>query len=351
MISAAGIEDQELSVGSERSGIHDPAIARGRDLARRPGSRSRGLFRCRRSRRARRIRGSGAVDRQRQRALARRRRRSRARAGPGSLQRARGWPSVGPALPGPPRAAARAAAAISCSSWPIRSLRLSACRASCGGPLRAPPRAPSRFRLACAGAPATSTVMRVLSSRKCGEITAEAVAFGSNFAAHAHEFGEIGDQRVGLDLHVGQHRAEQDRGAHRLQRILRANQQGRRRPAARCAAGPRAPRRSRRGGWRASGGRVSSLPLSAVEPLFGRGDAVLDVADACAAELDQRRVELAAVLADRVDLGLELGGEVGGLLLLGLDLVQLLLPRALGGLRRATAVARRRPAVCAAPDG
>ena len=72
---------------------------------------------------------------------------------------------------------------------------------------------------------------------------------------------------------------------------------------------------------------MSSLPQS-VEPRFGRRDAVLDGADV-GRGTDQQLVELAAVLADRVELGLELGGELGVLLLLGLDLVEFLLPRAL----------------------
>ena len=68
--------------------------------------------------------------------------------------------------------------------------------------------------------------------RKCGEITTERVPFGSYFGPYSYELGKIGDQRIDLDLHVGQHGAEQDGGAHRLERVLGAHHQGGRRPAA-----------------------------------------------------------------------------------------------------------------------
>ena len=43
------------------------------------------------------------------------------------------------------------------------------------------------------------------------------------------KFGEIAGQRIGLGAHFRHHRAERDRGAHRLQRILRPHHQRRRR--------------------------------------------------------------------------------------------------------------------------
>ena len=78
---------------------------------------------------------------------------------------------------------------------------------------------------------------------------------------------------------------------------------------------------------------MSSLPDSAASRASLAGDAVLDRAD-IRRGADQQLAELAAVLADRVELGLEPGGDVRGLFLLGLDLLQLFLPRALGGFGR-----------------
>ena len=78
---------------------------------------------------------------------------------------------------------------------------------------------------------------------------------------------------------------------------------------------------------------VSSLPDSALSRRSARRDAVLDGAE-IGRGADQQLAELAAVLADRIELRLEPGGHVGGLFLLGLDLLQLFLPRALGGFRR-----------------
>ena len=78
---------------------------------------------------------------------------------------------------------------------------------------------------------------------------------------------------------------------------------------------------------------VSSLPESALSRRSVAGDAVLDGAD-IGRGADQQLAQLAAVLADRVELGLELGGDVGVPLLLGLDLLQLFLPGALGSLGR-----------------
>ena len=78
---------------------------------------------------------------------------------------------------------------------------------------------------------------------------------------------------------------------------------------------------------------VSSLPDSALSRRSARRDAVLDGAE-IGRRADQQLAELAAVLADRIELGLEPGGHVGGAFLLGLDLLQLFLPRALGGFGR-----------------
>ena len=57
----------------------------------------------------------------------------------------------------------------------------------------------------------------------------EAVAFGGDILAHGQEIGEIARERIGLGTHVGEHGAERNRGAHRLQRVFGPNQQRRRR--------------------------------------------------------------------------------------------------------------------------
>ena len=55
MIPAAGIQDQELAVGAERSGVNHPAVGRRRHLGAGAGGDRKALFRRRRGRRARRI--------------------------------------------------------------------------------------------------------------------------------------------------------------------------------------------------------------------------------------------------------------------------------------------------------
>ena len=168
--------------------------------------------------------------------------------------------------------------------------------------------------------------------RKCGEITTERLAFGRYFAADPHKFGKIGDQRIDLGLHVGQHGAQQNGSAHRLQRIFRADQQGGRRVAAKSLQ-----RRKHFGDHGAAAAeRAADRVLvagQAVQPLFGRRDAVLHGTDVGRGTEDQL-IELAAVLADGIDLGLELGREVGRPLLLSLNLTEFLLARALGGFGR-----------------
>ena len=70
--------------------------------------------------------------------------------------------------------------------------------------------------------------------------------------------------------------------------------------------------------------RRRSLSSSGFSRDFGLGDAVLGVAQPAGA-VDQGLVELAAILADGVDLVLELGLGLGGLLLLGADRLELLI--------------------------
>ena len=138
--------------------------------------------------------------------------------------------------------------------------------------------------------------------RKCGEITTERLAFGRYFAANPHKFGKIGDQRIDLGFHVGKHGAQQDGSAHRLQGIFRAYQQRRWRAA------PKSLQCCKHFGddGAAAAERAANCVLVAgepVEPLFGRRDAVFHGSHA-GGGTDQQLIELAAVLADRVDLGL-----------------------------------------------
>ena len=252
---------------------------------------------------------------------------------PGSCSAARlFFGSVAVCRLGPRLRRAAQRSAISCSIWPIKSLRLSACRASWTERVALGVERLLGFGLLALALLDEHGHPRSF-LRKCGEITAECLPFGGYFGTYSHEFGKVGDQRVDLDLHVGQHRAEQDRGAHRLQRIFRAHQQRGRR----VAADP-LQRREHLGDHRAAAGeraadRSSRCSRACCSRALGRRDALLDGADV-GGRADQQRIELAAVLADRVELGLELGGELGRPLLLGLDLFQFLLPRALGGLGR-----------------
>ena len=135
----------------------------------------------------------------------------------------------------------------------------------------------------------------------------------------------------------GQHRAEQDRGAHRLQRVLRCHQHRRRRIAADALqrrqhiADEVAARVERR----------TQGPLLLVErrqPLLAGRDLVLDDAHA-RGNVDELAVELAAVVADLIDLTAQIGFGLARLLLLAAEDLQFLvaliqrveLGRAFGG--------------------
>src|SRR5262249_47627647 len=69
MISAAGIKDQELAIIAERTRINHPSVARGRDLAGRPGGDRYALFRATEAVGGAKFLDSRAVDRQRERAF------------------------------------------------------------------------------------------------------------------------------------------------------------------------------------------------------------------------------------------------------------------------------------------
>ena len=63
------------------------------------------------------------------------------------------------------------------------------------------------------------------------EIARQTLAFVDDILAHAHQIGEIADDRVGLCAHIRQHGAQHDGGAHGLQRILGLDQKRGRRLA------------------------------------------------------------------------------------------------------------------------
>ncbi len=114
--------------------------------------------------------------------------------------------------------------------------------------------------------------------RKCGEITTEHLTFGRYFATYFHEFGKISDQRVDLDLHVGQHGTEQYRGPYRLEGIFRAHHQGWRGPAADPLQGCQDLRNDGAAAAKRAAHRIL-VRLQRPQPGFGCGDAILDRTD------------------------------------------------------------------------
>ncbi len=156
MIPAAGIQDQELAVSAEGPGINHPAVARSRDLGAGPGGDRQALFGAAEAVGGAEFPDSHAVDRQRQQALGGREGDRRGEPAGVACSAARsGRPSGGlrSSLARPPPRAVRAPNSRPCSSLAIRSLRLAAWRASCGGALALARRAPSRPPPAASGAP------------------------------------------------------------------------------------------------------------------------------------------------------------------------------------------------------
>ena len=139
------------------------------------------------------------------------------------------------------------------------------------------------------------------------------VALGGDLLAHAEEFAEIAGQRLDLLAHFRQHGAEQHGGAHRLQCVLGAGDQRRRRPMADALQG---------GEHLADHGAAAVerfadagfVVVERLEPRLGRGDLGFQVAQARGG-VDQVLVELAPVGADLLDLELERGLGVGRLAL------------------------------------
>ena len=138
----------------------------------------------------------------------------------------------------------------------------------------------------------------------------------------------------------GHHRAEQHRGAQRLQRVFRPHQQRRRRAPSGALQGRQ--HFDDLGAARIE--RAANLLLAAVErtqPRFGFADPGLDAAH-LGCDVDQLLVELAAVLADRGDIGLQFLLQFGCVLLLRAGGLEFLLALLDG-------VGRRRAPPLAAP--
>ena len=236
MIPAAGIEDQELPVRAERPGIDHPAVARRGDLGAGPGGDRLCPFRCRRGRPRppnSRIRtpltGSGRCPRRRGKSNSR-------REPAGVLERRQIDPVVLGLVLGRPRSAVAGRACRRCRgparALPIKSLRLSTWRASASACCRS---ASSAFSVSaccfCRSSISRRHALPLLVER--GDVARRASrSFLGDVPADAQQVGQVGGERLGLHPHVGQHRAEHDGGAHRLQRVLGPDHHRRRRTAA-----------------------------------------------------------------------------------------------------------------------
>ena len=117
--------------------------------------------------------------------------------------------------------------------------------------------------------------------------------------------------------------AEQHGGAKRLQRVFRPYQQGRRRAPSRALQ--RCQHLHDLGRRESSEPRICcSRQIERPQPRFGVADPGLDAAH-LGGDVDQLLIELAAVLADRRDIGLELRLRFGRALLLRAGGFELLL--------------------------
>jgi hypothetical protein len=153
-------------------------------------------------------------------------------------------------------------------------------------------------------------------------VARQGIALVGDGLAERDQFGEVGGQPFRTAAQFGHDRAEQHRGAQRLQCVFRPHQERRRR--APSGALQRCQHLDDLGTPRIK--RATNLLLAVAErtqPCFGVVDAGLDVAH-LACDVDQLLIELAAVLADCGDVGLQLLLQLGCLLLLlarGLELL------------------------------
>ena len=136
--------------------------------------------------------------------------------------------------------------------------------------------------------------------------------------AQVRKLGEVGVGASGVLAHL-RHHGPQHHSRRRMRRILRPHDQD-------GATGRSTAWRRDVGVAVRRTGRFAQrlFPVEAVQPVLGLGDLVLDRAHACGG-VDQLRSELAAIVADRVDLALEARLGLQRLALLGTDIGQILL--------------------------
>ena len=159
-----------------------------------------------------------------------------------------------------------------------------------------------------------------------GDLLLERIALVVDLLAHGKQPAQVSRQSGHLVAHFRQHRAEHHGGADRLQRIFRAGDEGGRRAAADALerrqhfADDIAPARER-------GADRRFLRIERLQARLGVGHFGLDLAQ-LGGGVDERLVELAAIIADLLDLTLDLGLGLGRFLLLiaqRLELVVVLL--------------------------
>ena len=298
MISATGIQDQEFAVGSVGRSVNNPAVARRRDLGTRPGCDRNPPFGTSVAVRSAEIARFDPVDGNRQHALGGRK--SDRRGEPaGILEGRKIRPGVaqGAALLGTTR---RARCAVEPALEPADQIfEIIGLARQLGGALAL--RFELLFGLALVLLPLVDQQGHaILLDRQRHEIAGQAVPLGRRLRAHAHQIAQFAGQRLGLDPHLRHDRAQQHGGAHRFERVLRLHHQGRR----------QAPADALEGGKHFDDDGTAAVERLAdrrfaVDQLlqagFGARNPALDRPDA-GGGVDQRLIELAAILADRIDL-------------------------------------------------
>src|SRR5713101_2711856 len=145
-------------------------------------------------------------------------------------------------------------------------------------------------------------------------INRKLVALGSDVLANRDQFAEVGGQSVRTSAQFGHNGSEQHRRAKRLQRVFRPYQQGWRHPPSRALQGSQHLDNFRTARTK----RTANLLLARVEraqPRFGVAYPGLDAAH-LSGDVDQPLIELAVILTDRCEIGLELHLQFRGALLL-----------------------------------
>ncbi len=165
--------------------------------------------------------------------------------------------------------------------------------------------------------------MRSCSRPSRSRLAGKTVVFRGDVFPYIHQIRKVAGQCVGFFAHFRQHRAERDRCAHRLERILRPHHQRRRRlPADALQRGE-----DFGDGAAAVVERFAErlLPLIERRQTRPRGvDIGLDVADFCGG-VDELLIELAAVLAQHRDFGPQLELALRGIALAGERRIEVLI--------------------------